>query len=272
MTQPSYQKQLDVMISATKKAGEMARDFQEKGFQRLDNKQQGDPFLTEADLALDKFLRQTLTDAFPDYGWLSEETQTDASSLDNDFCFIVDPIDGTRGFVDGKSSFAVSVGLVHKGHPVAGVVCAPMEDVLISGAVGVGVVCDGQAVDPAAGENSQIPKVLVSSTEVSKGVWQACGQGFDLQPKGSVAYKLALLAAGKADGVISLKPKNLHDVCAGHAMLRAQGGVLKDLTGEDVPYNDTAFVLSGVVAGPSAACVGDFFQRLHPFVAPGQCR
>ena len=265
----AYRAQLDVLTTATKKAGEMARTFQQKGFARLDNKAQGDPFLTEADMALDAYLKETLTAAFPDYGWLSEETDTDPRSLENDFCWIVDPIDGTRGFVDGKSSFAVSVGLVHRGQPVAGGVYAPMEDVLITGAVGEGVFLNGQATQTTAmqrttrEETARTPEILVSNTEVSKGLWQGLEHEFCLTPKGSVAYKLALLAAGQTQGVISLKPKNLHDVCAGHAMLAATGGVLRDLNKSDVLYTVPDHALTGLVAAPTADYAHAFFQRLR---------
>lgn len=263
---PDYKNQLAVMAEAARHAGEMARTFQKEGFERLENKDKGDPFLTEADLALDKYLRETLTAAFPDYGWLSEETETDDTSLDNEFCFIVDPIDGTRGFVNGKSSFSVSVGLVHNGAPVVGAVCAPMEDVLVSGAVGAGVFVNGTAVAINQKDLPDTPEVLVSGTEVKNGMWQKPAENFDIKPMGSVAYKLALLAAGRADGVVSLKPKNLHDVCAGHAMLNAMGGQLLDLTQKPVPYTKTGFLLTGVVAGPTAAAVDAFFQRLRPFL------
>mgnify|MGYP006431471983 CR=1 FL=1 len=263
----AYSAQLDALIKATKKAGEMARTFQQQGFTRLDNKAQGDPFLTEADVALDTYLKQTLTAAFPTYGWLSEETDTDPQSLDHDFCWIVDPIDGTRGFVDGKSSFAVSVGLVHRGQPVAGGVYAPMEDVLITGAVGAGVFLNGQAVPKMMAFGTTPPEILVSNTEVAKGMWQQFTNDFQLTAKGSVAYKLALLAAGQTQGVISLKPKNLHDVCAGHALLAAMGGVLWDLNGAAVPYQVPGHTLTGLVAAPTAAGADAFFQHLRLFLS-----
>ena len=262
MTAENYQHQLDVITKATKKAGEMARDFQENGFKRLDDKPSSPvPHLTEADLALDAYLKETLLAAFPNYGWLSEETETDPTSLDSDFCFIVDPIDGTRGFVDGKSSFSVSVGLVHKGQPVVGAVCAPMDDVLITGAVG-GKVTVNKPLENLP-ELDGKTEILVSSTEVRDGQWESYKKDFHLTPLGSIAYKLALLAAGRSDGVISLKPKNLHDVCAGHAILLTMGGDVMDLNGEAIPYITPDHLLTGVVAAPTGPAVDAFFQRLH---------
>ena len=267
MTAENYQHQLDVITKATQKAGEMAKDFQENGFKRLEDKPGSPvPHLTEADLALDAYLKETLTTAFPGYGWLSEETQTDTTSLENDFCFIVDPIDGTRGFVDGQSSFSVSVGLVHKGRPVAGAVCAPMDGVMIAGAVGGEVSVNKLPEKPYAAAPTPEGKIelLVSHTEVKKGMWAPYKDFFELTPVGSIAYKLALLAAGRSHGVISLKPKNLHDVCAGHAILRAMGGDVMDLNGEAIPYTTPDHLLTGVVAGPTASDVDAFFQRLRP--------
>ena len=271
MPQTPYRKQLDVLSKATLEAGKMAATFQEKGFKRLENKEKGDPFLTEADLALDKFLKETLLEAFPDYGWLSEETETDKTSLDKEFCWIVDPIDGTRGFINGKSSFSVSVGLVHNGKPVAGGVCAPMDDILITGAIGEGVFVNGAHVlnnnEKAEKRGHQPYKIYVSSTEVNMGIWEAHKNKFELKPLGSVAYKLALLAAGYGDGVISLKPKNLHDVCAGHGLLNAMGGYLKNIDNKDIPYTTPDYLLSGVVAGTTAPLVDAFFQHLHQSAA-----
>lgn len=262
---PDYQKQLEAITKAAHNAGKLAKDFQEKGFERLEDKPGSPvPHLTEADLALDALIKEELMAAFPDYGWLSEETETDSTSLDNEFCWIVDPIDGTRGFVDGKSSFSVSIGLVHKGMPVAGGVCAPMDDVLITGAVGVGVFFNGEPAHTPDESLNNPPEILVSGTEVGEGLWEPFKDNFSLTPLGSIAYKLALIATGRADGVISLKPKNLHDVCAGHALLNVCGGKLIDLCGEDIPYGKTDHLLTGVVAGPSSSAVDAFFQHLRP--------
>lgn len=263
MTYPhSYQQQLAVLTAATKKAGAVARAFQEKGFERFEDKAQGDPFLTEADLAIDAYLRKTLSEAFPAYGWLSEETQTDAASLQNEFCWVVDPIDGTCGFIDGQSSFSISVGLVHQGAPVAGAVYAPMEDMLITGAQGEGVLLNGVQVHAPP----LVPakrSVLVSVGEAKKGLWALHQEAFDLKPVGSIAYKIALVAAGKACGVVSLRPKSLHDVCAGHSLILAAGGTFQDLSGRNVAYKDPYHLLTGLVASRSTSFFGEISEYLH---------
>lgn len=258
----NYQAQLDIMITAAQKAGEMARTFQEEGFERLEDKTSGDPFLTQADIALDTYLKETLTQAFPAYGWLSEETQTDTNSLNHDFCWVVDPIDGTQGFINGESAFSVSVGLVHKGVPVAGVVYAPMEYQLIAGAQGLGVFLNGIAL-PQGRTLSPQEQILVSMGETKSGLWAEHSNHLNIKPVGSVAYKIALVAAGKADAIISLKPKNLHDVCAGHSLILAAGGQIRDLSGQEIPYTNPSHLLTGLVATGVSGFSDDLFGYLH---------
>ena len=94
--------------------------------------------LTEADLAVDRLLHRELLGACPDFGWLSEETLDDASRLAREWVWVVDPIDGTKEFLQKVPHWTISVGLVHQGRPVLGVVFNPVEDLLVAGAKGHG--------------------------------------------------------------------------------------------------------------------------------------
>ena len=100
--------------------------------------------VSEADYAVDRFLRETLTAARPDYGWLSEETADSAGRLAASRTFVVDPIDGTRAFLDGRSTWCVSIAVVEDGHPLAGVLDCPATGEIFSASAGKGACKDGR--------------------------------------------------------------------------------------------------------------------------------
>lgn len=264
-----YTAELTALKAALHKAGEMARTFQQKGFARLTDKTGGkDPFLTEADLAIDTYLRQTLMAVFPRYGWLSEESPLELTCLQQEYCWVVDPIDGTRGFIDGQSAFSISIGLLHKGVPVLGGVYAPQEGaggkgVCIYGGVDLGVTLEGHLKKQ---EHKNSKHILVSVGEQRAGLWAQKKHALDrtpfegdsfkgvyLEAVGSIAYKIALVAANQADAVISLRPKSLYDVCAGHALLCAAGGVFVEYPqNRPVAYEDVHAEICGLIGGTSA--------------------
>ena len=246
------------MTKITREAGEIAREFQAKGFKQLDMKTKGDPFLTEADIAIDTHLKTSLMAAFPEYGWYSEETKPTEESLTKEFCFVVDPIDGTREFVERNGEFSISVGLIHHGQPVAGIVYAPMRDHFISGAKGTGVMLNGEATKAWQPKDVTESDIIISRSETRAGLWAPFADELKTRVVGSAAYKIALAAAGIADANASLKPKNLWDVCAGHFLIEEAGGQFVQLTGEPIEYADINYRLKNYIAGPSA----DYNQKL----------
>lgn len=213
----------------------------------------GDP-VTAADLAVDEVLRDTLPRAGE--GWLSEETVDDASRLDARRVWIVDPLDGTREFVEGIPEWCISIGLVEDGLPVAGGILNPATDQMIVGAVGHGVTLDGEAVEPAPDFDASDPlagaRVLASRSEVRRGEWERyAASGFEVVACGSVAYKLGQVAAGLADATWTLVPKNEWDVAAGAALIRAAGLHLCHADGTRRRFNLENPLMPDVLAGPA---------------------
>lgn len=195
----------------------------------------GDP-VTEADLALDRVLRETLLE--PGEGWLSEETADEPSRLGCDRVWVVDPLDGTREFVDGIPEWCVSVGLVVEGRPVAGGILAPGPGDLIMGAVGSGVTHNGVAVSVSASTRLAGALVLASRSEVKRGEWDRFfATTISVRNLGSVAYKLGLVGAGLADATWTLVPKHEWDVAAGAAIVVAGGGKVRLLDGTEPIFN-----------------------------------
>jgi len=126
---------------AVREAGEIARHYYGKEYRRW-SKSRGEP-VTEADIAIDKFLRGTLEKARPDYGWLSEETGKNLSRLNTERMFIVDPIDGTTAFLKERPHFSISIGIAEKGRAVAGVVYNPILDECFAAFSGGGARLNG---------------------------------------------------------------------------------------------------------------------------------
>ena len=209
--------------------------------------------VTEADRLVDATLRELLPREGE--GWLSEESVDDASRLDRSRVWIVDPLDGTKEFVQGLPEWCVSVGLVVEGRPVAGGIANPATGEIILGSVDSGVTLNGVPVSASERQTLQGALVLASRSETDRGEWDRfSGHAFEWRPMGSVAYKLGLVAAGLADATWTLVPKHEWDVAAGAALVAAAGGVVTGLHGGPISFNTPTAHLTGMIAtGPGVA-------------------
>ena len=206
--------------------------------------------VTEADRALDAALRSILLQE--DEGWLSEETADDLARLNKSQTWVVDPLDGTREFVQGIPEWCVSIAWVRDGDAVAGGILNPATGEIILGSRGTGVERNGVPVRVSPRKELPGALVLGSRSEFNRGEWKPFQDGsLVLRPVGSVAYKLALVAAGLADATWTLVPKHEWDVAAGTALVQAAGGIVRKLDGSPVSFNKRKPWLSGLVAaGP----------------------
>lgn len=233
---------------ALEEAGRVVRPFApgDVAFERKEER--GDP-VTEADHALDAALKKILPSEGE--GWLSEETRDDPVRLERDRVWVVDPLDGTREFVEGIPEWCVSVGLLEDGVPVAGGICNPATDELVVGSVETGVTYNGEAAGLTGRDTLDGARVLASRSEVRRGEWERFSDApFEVVPCGSVAYKLGLVAAGRADATWTLVPKHEWDVAAGAALVRAAGGVLLHADGSEPAFNQRDPKLPDFLAGP----------------------
>ena len=110
------------------------------------DKDEGAGPVTEADLAVNAYLEDTLQAARPDYGWLSEETEDSEARLKKSRAFVIDPIDGTRSFIEGSTTWAHSIAVVEDGRPIAAVVYLPLRQKLYSAALGQGATLNGKTI------------------------------------------------------------------------------------------------------------------------------
>ncbi len=210
----------------------------------------GDDPVTEADRTANRILRRTLVR--DGEGWLSEESVDDLARLEKERIWVVDPLDGTREFVAGIPEWCISVAFVEYGRAVAGGVFNPATGEVFLGALGHGVTRNGSSVRPSYRQNLAGAVVLASRSEVKRGDWECFQQApFVTRPMGSVAYKLALVAAGLADATWSLTPKNEWDIAAGTALVEAAGGVVRHPDNTPPGFNRRSTLLPGLLAcGP----------------------
>ncbi len=226
--------------------GEALKTLEGLGSAMWVGRKAGGDLMTAADQALNETLLKVLPR--PDEGWLSEETADDPIRLDRRRVWVVDPLDGTQEFVAGIPEWCVSIGLVDDGQPVAGGVCNPATGELFLGAVGLGVTLNGRAVAVGGRRELQGAEVLASRSEVRRGEWGDEAAPFRVRPVGSVAYKLALVAAGLTDATWTLSPKHEWDVAGGAALVLAAGGEIRTLSWEPPIFNLPHPWLSGLVA------------------------
>lgn len=210
--------------------------------------------VSEADYAADRFLRETLLEARPDYGWLSEETADDPARLAARRTFVVDPIDGTRAFLAGQSTWCVSVAVVETGRSLAGVLECPAKRETYWAQVGSGAFRNGAAIHVHRGSPRNVagPKAMVDLVPPQ---WQAHLQRHGYIP--SLAYRLAMIAGGVLDATF-VKP-NSHDwdIAAADLILREAGGRLLERSG-----NPPSYAGEVVRHGALAAGSGKFLDAL----------
>jgi myo-inositol-1(or 4)-monophosphatase len=212
----------------------------------IEFKSDKDP-VTEADRTLDRILRKALLK--DGEGWLSEESADDLGRLGKERVWVVDPIDGTREFVSGIPEWCISVGFVENRRAVAGGICNPVTGELFVGAAGEGVKLNGCRVSSRQCRTLKGATVLASRSEVERGDWDRFrGAPFVTQPMGSIAYKLAMVAAGNADATWTFTPKHEWDVAAGSALINAGGGYVRNLDGSDLQFNNEAPLFRGLLA------------------------
>jgi myo-inositol-1(or 4)-monophosphatase len=222
--------------------------------------------VTEADHAIDAVLRSSLLREGE--GWLSEESVDDSSRLERERVWVVDPLDGTREFVAGIPEFCISVAMVEHGVPVAGGIHNPASAETFLGSLATGVTYNGKPARPSQRAVLAGAKVLASRSELERGEWEPFReQEMDIRPMGSVAYKLALVAAGMADLTFTLTPKSEWDVAAGAALVMSAGGWAGTLDDHELRCNHRNPLLPGLLAcGPLLRA--PLVALLGPYVSP----
>ncbi|HEY1464228.1 MAG TPA: 3'(2'),5'-bisphosphate nucleotidase CysQ [Terriglobales bacterium] len=204
--------------------------------------------VTEADLAVNALLHKELLHG--DEGWLSEESADDLSRIQKKNVWIVDPLDGTREFVAGIPEFCISIAYAVDGRNVAGGICNPATNEVFLGAIGSGITYNGKPAHASSQTKLTGATILASRSESKRGEWKRFeSANFKVREMGSVAYKLALVAAGLADATFTLVPKHEWDIAAGAALVESSGGFVRLPDNQPLRCNLQSPLLAGLVAG-----------------------
>ena len=243
---------LALIEEAARKAGEIARHYFGGEYRRW-SKNRGEP-VTEADLAIDRLLNDILLGARPEYGWLSEES--DRRVVPGSRTFIVDPIDGTAAFLKAKPYFSISIAVVENGETRAGVVFNPITDECFGASRGSGSRLNGQNIYVSSQSTIENCRILGAKDMFSHPGWSQPPNSpwpeMHIETRNSIAYRMALVAAGTFDAALVLSAKHDWDIAAGDLIVREAGGVVTAHDGSILCYgNFPPLQRSMVAAGPA---------------------
>ncbi|HEX7959564.1 MAG TPA: 3'(2'),5'-bisphosphate nucleotidase CysQ [Terriglobales bacterium] len=236
---------LQAVIECAAEAGNLIEDAGRQGF-KVAVKSGSDP-ITDADRLSDDFLREALP-RLEAAGWLSEETSDDTSRLHRELVWVVDPLDGTKEFIERIPQYSVAIALIQDGYPILGVIHNPATKATFSAERGMGAWHDGKRLWVAEGS-----VLLASRTEMKAGEF-APFSAWRVESMGSIALKLAQVAAGRAGVTLSRGPKWEWDVCAGALLVSEAGGTVLDIWGSELRFNKKFPKVKGIIAGaPTSA-------------------
>lgn len=223
----------DSLIDATREAANLAAGKWRAGQApdcRVWEKSRGHP-VCDIDVAVDDYLKRRLAAIVPEAGWLSEETVDDPARLDCRLLWLVDPIDGTRDYIRGRTGWCVSIALVADGAPIFATMAAPVQQKMWVAEAGKGVTCNGERLH--ASQHSQYFGARIPADELLK-----IDRHFTkVEKPNSIAMRMTMIACDRADLVATLRWGNEWDIAAAHLVAQESGAVVTDALGGPIVYN-----------------------------------
>lgn len=243
---------LALLRDAARGAGKIASSHFRRGAKVWD-KGGGLGPVTEADLAVNDYLQATLTGARPDYGWLSEESDplNDTARLGRNRVFVVDPIDGTRAFIDGQPGFAHALAVIEGGVPMAAVVYLPELDLLYAARRGAGASLNEAAITASQRPDARGAKVLAAKPVLDPMHWPGGLPLLERHFRPSLAWRLALVGEGRFDAMLTIRDAWDWDIASAALIATEAGARVTDRQGRPLRFNRESARNPGVVAaGP----------------------
>ncbi|TKW66798.1 MAG: 3'(2'),5'-bisphosphate nucleotidase CysQ [Paracoccus denitrificans] len=247
---PAPEDDLNLLLAAAHEAGEIASRYWRQEPVTWEKDAGAGP-VTEADLAVNDHLIAKLLGARPDYGWLSEESPDDPARLDATHCFIIDPIDGTRAFIDGQEGFSHSLAVARDDRIVAAVVHLPVMGLTYAASATGAATLNGEPIRVSSTPIGQAD-VLTTKASLEPVFWKdSQPPGFKRSFRPSLAWRLCLVAEGRFDAMLSLRMTWEWDIAAGSLIAERAGAVGTTMKGRPLRFNNPAPRLDGlVIAGP----------------------
>ena len=239
---------LALLTDAARDAGAILREYFARGSKAWEKPDAAGP-VTEADIAANAALHARLTAARPGYGWLSEEGPEDPSRGAADRAFVIDPLDGTRAFIEGDHSWSLALAVADKGQVSAAVVFLPMRDMLYAARRGNGATLNGKRLSVRSRDVLDGATVLSSRASFEPWHWrEARVPQVRRQFRSSLAYRLSLVAEGRYDAMFRLRPAREWDVAAGSLLVEEAGGQITDRKAAALRFNQPDPVFDGLIA------------------------
>jgi 3'(2'), 5'-bisphosphate nucleotidase len=269
-----YERELRIALRLARTAGAEALKFYGGPLTIRDKTGNDDP-VTQADYAANRVIMPALAREFPEDGLLSEETTDTARRLRKRRVWMIDPIDGTKGFIEGNGDFAVQIGLAVAGRAVVGVLYQPVPDLLHWAARGAGAWVvrreTGATRLRVSDETEPLRMRLAASLSHRSPRMDRIVKTFGFTEevrRGSVGIKIGLIVERQCDLYITLSSRTHQwDTCAPEAILNEAGGRLTDLWGHPVNYNAEDTRNHNGVAATNGACHAMVIRTLKPLLA-----
>lgn len=263
MPAPEHTADTPLLAASLRQAGEIAHRYY-GGHYKSWNKSRGNP-VTEADIEIDRFLKRTLIAERPDYGWLSEETEDAPDRLTRERVFVVDPIDGTYGFLKHRPHFTIVAAVVENDRPVAAAIYNPITDEMFEATQGYGANKNGTPIHVSERADFEGARILAEKKLMEPARWAtAWPNAITTETRASAAYRLALVASGEWDATMSLTQKSDWDLAAGDLIVHEAGGILTNRYGALLLYNQKTPIHGSVIcAGPELHA--RILARLHDY-------
>ncbi len=244
--QNDYARDFDLIRDAAQEAGKLALSYWGRPIEKQ-RKADGSE-VTEADYAVDALLAERLKEARPAYGWLSEESPEHHDRLQARRVWIVDPIDGTRAFIQGRNDWVIALALIDDHVPVLAAVVNPVRGETFEARAGAGAFLDGRQIHASEQSSLTGARLTVTDSLLKPSRWRRPWPPVTSVVANSIIYRMALVASGRADATFATKPKWEWDVAAGALLVSEAGGIVTDPCGFPLTFNSREAKVPGYVA------------------------
>ena len=257
-TEAGFSDDILLMRQTAVEAGSLALAYFERGTTPSWEKYPGHP-VTEADIESNKLIRNRLTSARPDYGWLSEETALSRDTQHSETVWCVDPIDGTRAFMSGQPYWCIGLALIRHGVAVGGVVHAPVLGETYVAEYGKGAFLNGERITASSCDREEGCRMIASETMLTHPAWRVPWPELHLaNPKpNATLLRMCWAATGKWDATLALWRKSDWDLAAGTVIIGEAGGVATTHLGEHFRFNRSEPAQRSLIAAG---------KHLHPLL------